>query len=86
ERLHQLIRDSVLHCQTAGNLVVIKTPTAAAQPLASALDSAALADVAGTIGGDDTIFIALATPGAAASLSRRIQDIAGIAPRSRNRL
>lgn len=85
ERLNQLVRDSVISCEAAGNLVVIKTPTAAAQPVASALDSSKLDDVLGTIGGDDTIFVALATPSAALALARRIQSLAGIAPRRRTR-
>ena len=83
ERLHQLIRESVTSADAAGNLVVIKTPPAAAQPVASALDAADLEGVAGTIGGDDTIFIALTTPGAAAQLARHIQQIAGIGPNRR---
>jgi transcriptional regulator of arginine metabolism len=83
ERLHQLFRDLVKSADAAGNLVVIKTPPAAAQPVASALDAAELDDVVGTIGGDDTIFVALATAPAAAHLSRHIQRIAGIGPRRR---
>jgi transcriptional regulator of arginine metabolism len=43
---------------SSANLVVIRTPPGYAQPLARAIDHAALADVAGTIGGDDTIFVA----------------------------
>lgn len=83
ERLNRLFRDSVLSADAAGNLVVIKTPVAAAQPLASALDGASLDDVLGTIGGDDTIFVALAAPAAAAELARHIQQTAGISPSRR---
>lgn len=83
ERVNRLIRDSVLAADAAGNLVVIRTPVAAAQPLASAIDSADLDDVLGTIGGDDTIFVALATPSAAANLARHIQETAGISPSRR---
>ncbi|HXG58513.1 MAG TPA: hypothetical protein VNL91_05795 [Thermoanaerobaculia bacterium] len=83
ERLNQLVRDSVIFCEAAGNLVVIKTPAAAAQPVASALDSASLEEVLGTVGGDDTIFVALATPSAALALARRIQHIAGLTPARR---
>lgn len=43
---------------SSANLVVIRTPPGYAQPLAHAIDHATLADVAGTIGGDDTIFVA----------------------------
>ncbi len=40
------------------NLVVVHTPPGHANALARALDQAALPDVAGTIAGDDTIFVA----------------------------
>ena len=79
-RLEQLVRDSVLSAVAAGNLVIVRTPAAAAQPVASALDASSLDDVLGTIGGDDTIFVALRTPSAASALARRLQDVAGIAP------
>jgi len=80
ERVNRLFRNSVLSAQAAGNLVVVRTPVAAAQPLASAIDAAQLAEVLGTIGGDDTIFIALASATAATALARRIHEIAGIHP------
>ena len=79
-RLEQLVRDNVISAEAAGNLVVIKTPVAAAQPVASAIDTTTLEDVLGTIGGDDTIFVALRTPAAAAAFARRLQSIAGITP------
>jgi len=84
ERLEQLVRDNVLSAEAAGNMVVIKTPTAAAQPVASAMDTADLDDVLGTVGGDDTIFVALRTPTAAAAFARRLQNIAGILPARRH--
>ena len=42
----------------ANDLVVVKTPRGYASPLADAIDDAALADVAGTVAGDNTIFVA----------------------------
>ncbi len=83
ERLNRLFRESVLSADAGGNLVVVKTPVAAAQPLASAIDGASLDDVLGTIGGDDTIFVALATPAAASDLARHIHQTAGISPSRR---
>jgi len=76
ERLDQLIREFVLSANVAGNLVVIRTPPADAQPVASALDSAALDDVLGTIAGDDTIFVALGHAASATALARRVQELA----------
>ena len=83
-RLEQLIADSVIFAEAAVNLVVIKTPPAAAQPIASAVDAAPIDDILGTIGGDDTIFVAFRTPAAAANFARRVQQIAGF-PAARRR-
>lgn len=83
ERFEQLVRDSVLSAVAAMNMVVIKTPPAAAQPVASAVDSLSTEDILGTIGGDDTIFVAFATPTAAAAFARRIQQVAGLTPSRR---
>ncbi len=84
ERLEQLVRDNVLSAEAAGNLVVMKTPAAAAQPVASAMDATPLDDVLGTVAGDDTIFVALRTPHAAAAFARRLQHIAGMSPARRH--
>jgi transcriptional regulator of arginine metabolism len=42
----------------ANGLVVIRTPRGYATPLADAIDAAALGDVAGTVAGENTIFVA----------------------------
>jgi transcriptional regulator of arginine metabolism len=78
ERFEQVVRDTLLSAEAAGNLVVVKTPTAAAQPLASAIDAAMIEDLLGTIGGDDTIFLAFRTLAAALSFARRLQRTAGV--------
>ena len=75
ERVHRLVRDNVLSAVAAMNLVVIKTPAAASQPVASAIDAADLEHVLGTVSGDDTIFIALATPQAAAALAKQFEQL-----------
>jgi transcriptional regulator of arginine metabolism len=82
-RFEQLVHDFVVFAEAAGNLVVIKTPVAAAQPVASAIDSMPIDDALGTIGGDDTIFVAFRTPAAAAAFARRIHSIAGLQPATR---
>lgn len=82
-RFEQLVHDSVVSAEAAMNMVVIKTPVAAAQPLASAIDSTSIEDALGTIGGDDTIFVCFRTAAAAANFARRVQQIAGVRPASR---
>jgi transcriptional regulator of arginine metabolism len=73
ETLDQRLRLSVLSVQAAGTLVILRTPPAGADPIARAIDEAGLPDIAGTIAGDDTVFVA--TPGAAAArrLERRLR-------------
>ncbi len=56
-RLGRLLGELLLSHSASGNLAVLRTPPGAAQFLASAIDRAALEDVAGTIGGDDTILV-----------------------------
>lgn len=67
--LDRLLADWVTDIIAAGPLVVVRTPPGSANLVASALDAAGLPEVAGTIAGDDTIFLALvdgAVPGAVA--------------------
>jgi len=81
EKLDHLLRESVIFADGAGNLVVLKTPPAAAQPVASALDATPPEDCLGTIGGDDTIFVAFRHPASATAFAQHVQQIAGITPR-----
>jgi transcriptional regulator of arginine metabolism len=61
DRLSELttaLRRWVTSINAANDLVVIKTQRGYATPLADAIDDAALADVAGTVAGENTIFVA----------------------------
>ncbi len=61
DRLSELtaaLRRWALALTPTGNLLVIGTPPGYANALARALDAAGLHDIAGTVAGDDTIFIA----------------------------
>ena len=81
KRVDQLLRDSVIFAEAAGNLVVLKTPAAAAQPVARALDATPPEDALGTVGGDDTIFVAFRHAESATTFVQHAQQIAGITPR-----
>ena len=59
-KLDRLLGEWVDSIVPAGNLLVLRTPPGSANLVANALDSADVADIAGTIAGDDTIFVALA--------------------------
>ena len=76
-RLDRLLADWVTDIVAAGNLVVLRTPPGSANLVANALDAAGLEGIAGTIAGDDTIFVALADgamPGAVAEGLRRRRE------------
>jgi transcriptional regulator of arginine metabolism len=77
QRFENAVDEYVVSAIAAGNLVVIKTGVGNAQPVALAIDGAKLDAVLGTIGGDDTIFVALADEGAARSLERRVHQLIG---------
>jgi transcriptional regulator of arginine metabolism len=58
-RLQRILAEWVLSVEGAGNLLVIKTPPGSAHLVGLALDQGRLDEVAGTICGDDTLFVAL---------------------------
>jgi transcriptional regulator of arginine metabolism len=68
-RLQRIFAEWVQSVEAAGNMLVLKTPPGSAHLVGLALDQAKLEEVAGTISGDDTLFVALrdgVTPGAMA--------------------
>src|SRR6478735_6059086 len=54
-------------------LIVLKTDTGQAQPLAVAIDRAGLSEIVGTIAGDDTILVICRSAPDAAGLSKRLE-------------
>jgi transcriptional regulator of arginine metabolism len=76
-RLARLLGEWVLSIDTAGQMLVLKTPPGSAHIVGVGLDQAKLAGVAGTICGDDTIFVALhdgVVPGAMAKRLRTLSQ------------
>lgn len=71
-RLAAVFRDWVRSVDTAGNLVVIRTPPGSAHLVGVALDNSDLAEIVGTICGDDTIFAACRSAEQAESLSSKL--------------
>src|SRR5258708_30847149 len=72
-RLEALVRDSIISAEAAGNLVGIKTPPAAAQPIASAIDATGGPEGLGTIGAAHCLFFPPPTPPAAEATRRRFR-------------
>lgn len=85
EKLGQRLRSFVVSIRRAGALVVVRTPPGGAHAVARTIDEAALADIVGTIAGDDTIFVAAATTAAARRIERRFIDLSALRPRGESR-
>jgi len=73
--LEEMVEEFVLSVATSGTLVVVKTPPAAAQPVAHAIDEAGVDGVLGTIGGDDAIFVAMDSQISAHAFARRLSSV-----------
>lgn len=56
-RLQRMVGELVEHVEVVNNFLVLRTPAGIAKGVCVALDSAELKGIAGTIGGDDTVFV-----------------------------
>ncbi len=57
------------------NLIVLHTPPGSAMMVASAIDAAGWTEIIGTIGGDDTILVILASPKKRPVVQQRFEDM-----------
>jgi transcriptional regulator of arginine metabolism len=78
DRLRALLRDLPIELRDAGLLLIIRTLPGSAHAIAAALDRARWPEIAGSIAGDDTVFVA--TPDRA-SLKRLRDRLIGLSGR-----
>lgn len=76
DRLRALFRQLPIEVREAGLLLVVKTLPGSAHPIAAALDRARWPEVAGSIAGDDTVFVACLDRPAAARVRDRLTAMA----------
>ena len=76
DRIRTLLRDMPVEIREAGTMLVLKTLPGSAHPLAAALDRARWPEVAGSIAGDDTVFVAFSDRGALGRVKRRLMELA----------
>ena len=77
DRLERILRDWVISLEAAGNLLVLKTPPGSAHLVGSAIDNARPAEIAGTVSGDDTLFLAVRDGFAMADVLAQFRKISG---------
>lgn len=79
-RLARLAGEVLVSAESAGNLVVLRTPPGAAHFLASAIDRATptgpLRGVLGTIAGDDTVLLVVRDAGGAPAVAAALLSLA----------
>lgn len=74
-RLERAFQDSVVGMDHSLNIIVIKTVPGLAQAVAFAVDSTRWPEIIGTVGGDDTVFIVVKPPEAAAGVLARFRAL-----------
>ena len=72
DRLRRFCEDYPVEGRLAANLVVLRSPPGTANAMAIALDTSEMAEIVGTVAGDDTVFIATSTDRHARSLLTRL--------------
>ena len=76
-RLERILAEWALSVEAAGQMIVIKTPPGSAHLVAAAIDHGQLAEIAGTVSGDDTLFLAVRDGVAIPALLRRFERLMG---------
>jgi transcriptional regulator of arginine metabolism len=74
-RLIRLLGELMVSAEGSANLAVLRTPPGAAHFLASAIDRSGLAEVLGTIAGDDTLMLVARDPAGGQELAELMRTL-----------
>jgi transcriptional regulator of arginine metabolism len=77
DRLRALIRQLPIDIREAGLILVVRTLPGSAHAIAAALDRARWPEVAGSIAGDDTVFVACPDRPALTRVAARLRELSG---------
>jgi transcriptional regulator of arginine metabolism len=75
DKLYSILSNAAISVEKVDKFVVIKTLTGAASAVAEAIDSLYASDVAGTIAGDNTIFVLVRTDEKALELISKVRKM-----------
>ena len=75
QRLRKIFKESVVSCDVAQNLVVIKTLPGLGQGACSAIDSMEIQGLVGSLAGDDTLFLAMRDNESARAFHAEIESL-----------
>jgi len=74
-RLGRILSEWVQSIEPTGNLIVMRTPPGSAHLVGLALDQAKLPEIAGTICGDDTLFVAVRDSRDTAAVAQQLRKL-----------
>lgn len=74
-KLVNIFSQSVVHVENVDNFVVIKTLPGSASAAAEAIDSLSFDGIAGTLAGDNTIFVMARSPEQAVQITQRMKKM-----------
>lgn len=80
DHLRRVLGDWVVEVAASANLVVLRTPPGSAHVVGSALDRAGLAEVIGTVAGDDTVLVIAREEVGGAEVADQLRELAGLMP------
>jgi len=78
ERLAMILRDLPIDIRPAGLLLVLRATPGSAHAIAAALDRTGWPEVAGSIAGDDTVFVACADRASLERLRKRLTRLSSV--------
>ena len=75
ERFRKILRETILSIDSAENIIVIKTLSGCANAAAEAIDTSNFPEIIGTLAGDNTIFMVVASREAALPLVEQFREM-----------
>lgn len=78
DQLRRVMGEWVAEVEHSNNLVVVRTPPGCAHVVASALDRSGMAELLGTVAGDDTLMCVATEEAGGQQLAAVLRDLAGL--------
>ncbi len=78
DHLRRVLGEWVVEVGHSLNLVVLRTPPGSAHVVGSALDRSGIADVVGTVAGDDTVLVVATERAGGPKVAKHISELAGL--------
>lgn len=76
--LRRVLGEWLVEVAHSANLIVLRTPPGSAHVVGSAIDRAGLADVLGSVAGDDTVLVVVSERVGGEAVARRLSELAGL--------